>query len=166
MLDRLEAHAYPENLDLALDLGHAHGAVNVAPAYQFYGDLLAPLAVQTELDLAKLALADGLEKQVGTKFGDGSPRVGCSIGNSGRVRVHVAIARLIIGCLVLMLRGDDLVGGPLSPGRGVVVCAGRWVGGDRDGAGGGMLARSGRVRDLEAAHWGRRRHAGDTVWPT
>ena len=34
--------AYPEDLDFAFDFGHAEGTVNVSPANEFDGDLLAP----------------------------------------------------------------------------------------------------------------------------
>lgn len=46
-----------QHLDLTLDLAHAHLAIDIAAPYELDRDLFAPLHMQTQLDLAKLALS-------------------------------------------------------------------------------------------------------------
>jgi hypothetical protein len=82
---------YPKDLDLALDLRHPYRAVNVSTSDELYSNLLAPLTVQTKLDLAKLALAERLEKKIWAKLGDRAPRMGSSVGHGRGVRVYVGI---------------------------------------------------------------------------
>ena len=93
----------PEDFNLTLDLGHAQGGVDSASSDELDGDLLAPLTVQTQLDLAKLALAKRLQKEIRSEFGYGSAGVGGSIGYGGWVRVDVVVARGVVGLLLLLL---------------------------------------------------------------
>lgn len=70
----------PEDLDLALDLGHAHDGVDIVPFDEFHGDLLSPVCVQPEFDLAELALSEGLEEEIRAELWNGPPGMVCSIG--------------------------------------------------------------------------------------
>lgn len=72
--------------------------------------------MQTKLDFAKLAFSHRLQEQIRTKLGDGPPGVRRRVSYGRRVGVDVTISGLIIGRLLLMLGGDDLVGRPLSSG--------------------------------------------------
>ena len=108
-----------EDVDLALDLAGADCDLHVLLLYEFYGDLLAPVAVEAELDLSKLALAEGLEEEVGPELGDGASGVGGGVLDSGGVGVDVAVEGLFVGggC------GGDVVGRAF-PGGGRVLVGG------------------------------------------
>lgn len=60
--------------------------------------------MKAELDFTKLTLSQGLKQQIGTKLGNGTARVGGSVGYSGRVRIDVAVRwKVIIRNLVRLL---------------------------------------------------------------
>ena len=65
-----------EDLDFAFNLAHANSGIDTASTDELYGDFFAPLIMQAELDFAKLALAEGLEEQIGSKLWN------CAIGMS------------------------------------------------------------------------------------
>lgn len=52
--------------------------------------------MEAELDLAKLTLAEGLEKEVWAELWDLSARVSSSVGDCGGVSIDVDVSRLVI----------------------------------------------------------------------
>ena len=89
--EKQSRRTYAEDLNLSLDLRHAYRGVNITPPDEFDGNLFSPLDVQPELDLAELALSEGLEKQIWAEFGDCTTGMRCSIGHCGGVGVYVAM---------------------------------------------------------------------------
>ncbi len=94
--------AYPEDLDFAFDFGHAEGAVYISSPDELHSNLLTPSGMEAELYLAKLTLAEGLEKEIWAELWDLSARVGGGIGYCGWVSVDVDVSRLVI---LLSVRG-------------------------------------------------------------
>ena len=74
-----------EDLDFAFNLTHANTRIDTASTDELYGDFFAPLIMQAELDFAKLALAKGLEEQIGPKLWNCAIWMGRSIGKCSRV---------------------------------------------------------------------------------
>jgi hypothetical protein len=82
---------YPKDLNLPLDFGHPLlRRLHVVPSDELDCDLLAPLGVKTELDLPKLAFAEGLKQKVRAKLRNCPAGVGLCVGDGGRVGVDVA----------------------------------------------------------------------------
>ena len=77
--EKQSKRTYAEDLNLSLDLRHAYRGVDITPPDEFDGNLLSPLDVQPELDLAELSLSKGAQKEVGPEFRDGAPWVGSGI---------------------------------------------------------------------------------------
>ena len=96
--------------------------------------------MKAELDLAKLALTEGLEKEIWAELGDLAARVRGSIGDGGGVGIDIDMRWRFVGVGVV---GDGGVGGALvTSGR---VGGRRRMGGDGDGAGMRMAGGGGGV---------------------
>ena len=87
---------HPQNFDLTFDLGHASRSVDISSSDQLYSDLFPPLHVETEFDLTKLTLSQGLKQQVRTELGNGAAGVGGSVGHCCGVRVDVAVCWKVV----------------------------------------------------------------------
>jgi hypothetical protein len=70
--------------------------------------------METEFDLTKLTLSQGMKQQVWTKLGNDTTGVGGSVGHCCGVRVDVAICRKVIvwNLVWLLLRRLYVVGRP------------------------------------------------------
>jgi hypothetical protein len=90
---------HPQNLNLPLNLGHSNGSVDISPPYELDSDLLAPLTMETKLDFAELALAQGLKEQIGPELGYGPPWVCGGKGHGSWVRVDVCVGWLLLHVL-------------------------------------------------------------------
>ena len=77
--EKQSGRTYAEDLNLSLDLRHAYRGVNITPPDEFDGNLLSPLDVQPELDLAELSLSKGAKKQVRTELWNRPPWVGSRV---------------------------------------------------------------------------------------
>ena len=51
---------HSKDLNLALDLGHPHGCINIPAPDELDGNLLTPLRMQPQLDLSEFTLAKSL----------------------------------------------------------------------------------------------------------
>ena len=87
-----------------MDLALAYGRIDVTFSHQLYGHFFAPLDVQAELDLAKLAFAKGLQEKVRAKPGDLTTGMGCSVSDCCGMGVDVLVRRLRLGHESLLFR--------------------------------------------------------------
>ena len=78
-----------EDLDFACNLTHTNSRIDTTSTDELYGNFFAPLIMQAELDFAKLALAKGLEEQIGPKLWNSAIWVGRSIGKCSGVLLDI-----------------------------------------------------------------------------
>lgn len=78
-----------EDLDFACNLTHTNSRIDTTSTDELYGHFFAPLIMQAELDFAKLALAKGLEEQIGPKLWNSAIWVGRSIGKCSGVLLDI-----------------------------------------------------------------------------
>jgi hypothetical protein len=90
---------HPKHLDLAFDLGHSEGIVDIPPPNEFDSNFFTPLTMQPELHLSKLALAEGLKKEIWAKLGNSTARMSGSKCDSSWMGVYIPIS----GCFLLLL---------------------------------------------------------------
>jgi hypothetical protein len=125
---------HSENLDFALNLAHANTRIDTPSTDQLYSNFFAPLVMQAELDFAKLALAESLEQQIGSKLWNCAIWMCSSIRKCSRVLLDIKRGggreRFLVG---VMRRGSDLMRGAMASGAGLVR-VGRGMYGSRLGA--------------------------------
>ena len=105
-LRKKDKEADPKNLDFPLNLGKTHNCVDISSTNELDSYFLAPLNMDAELDLAELALAEGLKEKIRAKARDCAAWMSGHIGLNSRVAKDIRIGRILRGFFLVVRSGN------------------------------------------------------------